>query len=126
MNSTISKHSILLVEDDHDIAHVLCFVLRRAGHQVTHVASGRAAIELLDREAPPDLFILDLVMPEMDGLELLRWLRSDKGLNQPMLVLTGTIERGLDERLKEAGANAVAHKPIDMQAIGQLIDGLLS
>lgn len=120
-----TDYQILLVEDDHDIAHVLCYLLRRDGHQVVHADSARQAMQLLQQGLQPQLFIVDLIMPEIDGSALLRWLRQEGGYRQPVLVLTATLEQELDARLQAAGANAIAHKPLDMAAIRRIIAGLM-
>ncbi|MBE0489996.1 MAG: response regulator transcription factor [Halomonas sp.] len=123
-NSISTKKRILLVDDDADVAHLLGFVLRRAGYDIRHAPSVRKAMQDVVEEVP-DLFILDLWMPELDGKYLLRWLREDQRLGQPILMLTGTVKPGLDDELKAEGANAVAHKPVDIQALSTLLRGLL-
>lgn len=123
-DSTATRKRILLVDDDTDVAHLLGFVLRRAGYDVKHASSARKAMQEVAEEVP-DLFILDLWMPELDGKYLLRWLREDQGLGEPVLMLTGTVKPGLDDELKAAGANAVAHKPVDIQSLSTLVRGLL-
>ncbi len=117
---------ILLVEDDESIAFMLGYLLQRAGMRSRHASNALSAMQLLDDGLQPELFILDLVMPEIDGLQLLQWLRDTRSLTQPVLVLTGSTEPGLDERLLAAGASAVAHKPVDMPAILRLIETLTS
>ncbi|SEK44635.1 response regulator [Halomonas daqiaonensis] len=125
-NSQTTSKRILLVDDDADVAQLLGFVLRRAGFQVTHAPSARRAMEEVTSDRVPDLFILDLWMPELDGEYLLRWLREEQKLEQPILMLTGTVRPGLDDELKAAGANAVAHKPLDIQALDSLVRGFLA
>lgn len=117
---------IFLVDDDIDVAQLLGFVLRRAGFEVTHASNVRKVMEEVTHNEPPDLFILDLWMPELDGEYLLRWLREEKKLEQPILMLTGTVRPGLDEQLKAAGASAVAHKPLDIRGLDSLVRGLLA
>lgn len=123
-SQTTSKR-ILLVDDDADVAQLLGFVLRRAGFEVRHAPSARQAMDEVASEWLPDLFILDLWMPELDGEYLLRWLREEQKLEQPILMLTGTVRPGLEEELKAAGATAVAHKPLDIQALDALVRRLL-
>lgn len=125
-NSQTTTKRILLVDDDADVAQLLGFVLRRAGFQVTHAPSAKQAMDEVTSGRVPDLFILDLWMPELDGEYLLRWLREEQKLEQPILMLTGTVRPGLDDELKAAGANAVAHKPLDIQALDALVRGFLA
>src|SRR6185436_19534246 len=61
--------NLLLVDDDAHIREVMRFALEKAGHQVTEAADGAAALALFQRQ-PFDLVVLDIVMPELDGLEL--------------------------------------------------------
>lgn len=124
-DATTPRKRILLVDDDADVAQLLGFVLRRAGFEVTHTASARQAMAEVTSGKVPDLFILDLWMPELDGEYLLRWLRQDQQLEQPVMMLTGTVRPGLDDELKAAGANVVAHKPLDIQSLDALVRGLL-
>ncbi|MWJ28473.1 response regulator [Halomonas sp. ZH2S] len=123
-SQTTSKR-ILLVDDDADVAQLLGFVLRRAGFEVRHAPSAKQAMEEVASEPLPDLFILDLWMPELDGEYLLRWLRDEQKIAKPIMMLTGTVRPGLEEKLKAAGADAVAHKPLDIQALDSLVRGLL-
>lgn len=122
---TASKR-ILIVDDDVDLAQLFSFVLARAGFDVRHATGTRQAMEEVARGKVPDLFILDLWMPELDGEYLLRWLREDQQLDQPVMMLTGTVRPGLDEELRAAGANLVAHKPVDIQTLDSLVRELLA
>jgi DNA-binding response OmpR family regulator len=67
---------ILVVDDEADILHFLELVLRERGYDVLTAASGRQAVELA-RDARPDLVLLDIMMPQMDGWEVLKLLRVD-------------------------------------------------
>lgn len=103
---------ILLVEDDISLADGLQTALRREGFAVDHVATGKAALHVLQTDAP-DLMILDLGLPDMDGLEVLKRLRSAEG-GPLVLVLTArdTTEDkvyGLDR-----GADDYLAKPFEM------------
>lgn len=124
MNSKTIKQHILLVDDDVDLARLLTFVLRTANFEVSHAATAQAAMSAVAGQLP-DLFIIDLRMPEMDGDHLLHWLRQERCATQPVLMLTGIVKPGLDAMLKAAGADAVAHKPVDSQTIIALVHGLL-
>ncbi|MGM0545004.1 MAG: response regulator [Pseudomonadota bacterium] len=125
-NTQTTTKRILLVDDDADVAQLLGFVLRRAGFEVKHAPSAKKAMEVVINAPPSDLFILDLWMPELDGEYLLRWLREEQKIEQPIMMLTGTVRPGLDEELKAAGADAVAHKPLDIKALDALVRGLLA
>ena len=65
---------ILLVEDDQSLASGLCKALRNEGFVTNHVAEGKAALHVIDVE-PPDIVVLDLGLPDMDGLDVLKSVR---------------------------------------------------
>jgi two-component system, OmpR family, phosphate regulon response regulator PhoB len=79
---------VLVVEDERDIRDLLAFHLERDGYQVTRAATGPEALRQL-RAVPPDLVILDLMLPEMDGLEVCRRLRAEPATAAlPVIMLT--------------------------------------
>lgn len=103
---------ILLVEDDRLLADGLQYALKQEGIIVNHVAKGKEAIHVVC-DFPPDIVILDLGLPDMDGLDVLAQLRKKK-VTIPILVLTarGSVQdkvSGLD-----AGADDYLAKPFDM------------
>ena len=80
---------ILVVDDDAHIREVICFALRRAGFEVTQAADGEAALTRIERDQP-DLVILDILMPEMDGFDVCRAVRGGRSAsaNVPILFLS--------------------------------------
>ena len=102
---------ILVVEDEPDIAALVAYQLAQAGHQVRTAASGREAIRALETD-PPDLVILDLMLPEMGGLDVLRTLRGRKETKDlPVIVLTARREESDRIRGLELGADDYVAKP---------------
>ena len=100
---------VLLVEDDPDIARALCTAIEVDGHEVLVTTTGSAALDRAGR-GDVDLVLLDLGLPDLDGLEVCRRLRS-AGCSMPILVLTGRADEidtvlGLD-----AGADDYVAKP---------------
>src|SRR6516165_6575457 len=115
MNAEAS--SILLVDDDELNSEGLARRLRRHGYEVTVARNGRAAIELLgDRRF--DVTLLDVMMPGMSGLEVLRFLRRiDSLIDLPIIMVTA---RGESEEIVEAlelGANDYVTKPLDLPVV---------
>ncbi len=109
MNGNNSFKSVLLVEDDTDIADIIRIHLSDAGYQVTHLADGKAGCNKA-LSGIFDLLILDLNLPGMDGLEICRIVRN-QGLHVPILMLTARTQEpdkviGLD-----AGADDYMSKP---------------
>ncbi|MES2531566.1 MAG: response regulator [Pseudomonadota bacterium] len=105
---------ILIVEDEHDIASVLQDYLRHAGYDTEHIADGRSALERI-QAAPPDLTLLDVMLPRMDGLAVLRELRVQSA--HPVILLTARIEE-VDRLLGlELGADDYICKPFSPREV---------
>lgn len=100
---------VLLIEDEPHIAEAIRFLLTRDGLRVSHAAEGAAALVLL-RQDPPDMVILDHMLPGMSGLEVLTALRADpQNRALPVMMLTA---RGRDREMAEqAGADRFMTKP---------------
>ena len=102
---------ILVVEDDPDIAHLVVRYLDKAGFRTTHVSSGHDAWQAITSERP-DLLILDLMLPQVDGLEICRRVRADAAAAAlPIIMLTARAEES--ERIVglELGADDYLAKP---------------
>jgi len=104
----------LLVIDDNELSReLLRRHLKRQGHTVLEAASGTAALEIL-RQHAVDLMFLDLVMPEMNGLELLKRIKSDERLRAvPVIIVSGIAESDGVIRCIEAGAEDYLSKPFN-------------
>jgi two-component system, OmpR family, alkaline phosphatase synthesis response regulator PhoP len=102
---------ILIVEDDPDIAHLVARYLDKAGFQTERAATGRDALHAIAAK-PPDLLVLDLMLPQVDGLEICRMLRADAATaGLPIIMLTARAEES--ERIVglELGADDYLAKP---------------
>ena len=101
---------VLVVDDGVDVREALCESLRRAGHEVGCVEDGREALRtILDRT--PDIVVLDLFMPGMDGGGLLEVLRSYLRLQHlPVVVLTGLPDSPMVDRARHLHVNAILVK----------------
>ncbi len=115
-NNSLKSH-ILVVEDEEDIVRLITFHLEKEGYRVTGTGNGREALELAHAN-PPDLVVLDIMLPEMDGLEVCRRLRSSKETaNVPILVLSAKKEE-LDKVLGlELGADDYMVKPFSVREL---------
>jgi DNA-binding response OmpR family regulator len=104
--------SILLVEDDHYLAAGLLEALRKEGLAINHVATGKDALHVIATE-PPDIVILDIGLPDIDGLSVLRELRKHEA-ELPVLLLTA--RDSLDDKVAglDSGADDYLAKPFDM------------
>ena len=116
----------LLVVDDNKVNRLLLArSLELQGHSVALAENGRVALEMLRRE-PFDLLLLDIEMPEMDGLQVLEQLKADRQLRDLPVIVTSVIE-GLDNvvRCIELGAEDYLHKPVNPVLLKARIDASL-
>ncbi len=100
--------SILVVEDSWLTRRVICKILRAEGYETWEASSGPEALELLKTQTP-DCMLLDLLMPDMEGREVLQALR-ERGIKVPVIVITADIQSTTREECMELGALAVIHK----------------
>jgi two-component system phosphate regulon response regulator PhoB len=102
---------VLIVDDDPDILRLVSYNLSQAGFQVTTAATGRTALEYTQKH-PPDLIILDVMLPDVDGLEVCRTLRQrDHSRRIPIIMLTARSEE-IDRVIGfELGADDYVMKP---------------
>jgi CheY-like chemotaxis protein len=114
---------VLVVEDERHIARFLEFVLRKAGYDVAVANDGEEALEIVER-FQPDAMLLDLVMPKLSGLEVLRTLRADKKYAELIIaVLTARSFGEMSAEILTAGANLHCEKPIAPSTLlRQLLD----
>lgn len=118
----MNQTSILVVEDEPSIAEVVSLYLRRAGYQVQVLADGSAALASMERQMP-DLLILDIMLPGLDGLELTRWLRDRSDV--PIIMLTA--RRAETDRIAglEMGADDYVVKPFSPQELVSRVRAVL-
>jgi PAS domain S-box-containing protein len=107
---------ILVVDDEPEAVQLLEFVLRSHGYRVSKAASGEEALATLQAasqtEAPVQLMLLDLMLPEMDGLQVLQRMRAQPRLARlPVIIVTGAYSPGQEIAGLEAGADDVIAKP---------------
>jgi CheY-like chemotaxis protein len=117
--------SILLAEDNDDVAMLICNMLRDNGYSVTRAVDGQEALEML-REELPDMLITDIAMPRMDGLELMRSVRADDTMCcLPIVVVSARVED--HERLDgiSAGAEVYLAKPFINEELLLVVEKLL-
>ena len=118
----MSGQKILVVEDETSIREVINLYLKRAGYEVTLAKDGIQAIESLSKDMP-DLIVLDLMLPHVDGLEITRWLR-ERG-DVPIIMLTARREES--DRIKglEMGADDYVVKPFSPQELVSRVRAVL-
>ncbi len=118
----MSNTSILIVEDEPSIAEVIGLYLKRAGYQVQVIADGRSALDVLTRQLP-DLVILDLMLPGVDGFTITRWLRDRSDV--PIIMLTSRREESDRIAGLEMGADDYVVKPFSPQEVVSRVRAVL-
>jgi CheY-like chemotaxis protein len=112
---------VAVIEDNRDNLELVTILLRALGHEPITATTGAEGIELVRREQP-DIVLLDLTMPEMDGFETLRELRGDAGTRRiPVVALTAHAMVGDREAIMAQGFDGYVPKPI---AVDQLVEQL--
>ena len=118
---------ILIVEDEPKNLKLFRDLLQRFGFETVEATDGEQGVELA-REKKPDLILMDIMMPKMDGLEATRLLKADATTKRiPIIALTSYAMKGDRERTIEAGCDGYIAKPVDIQellkAVGQFLPG---
>ena len=117
--------TIVIVEDDESIREMLRYYFRSVGYHVESYESGEAYFEA-EREQVPSLFILDIMLPGMDGLEILRRIRSDPALKDvPTLMLTARTSEMDKVKGLESGADDYVVKPFGIMELQARVKALL-
>lgn len=118
----MSEKRILVVEDEPSLAEVVSLYLKRAGFQVQIASDGRQAMDILERQIP-DFVILDLMLPEVDGLSLTRWLRDHSDV--PIIMVTARREEIDRIAGLEMGADDYVVKPFSPQELVSRVRAVL-
>lgn len=121
-------YKILAIEDNQDIRELITFILKRDGFQISTAADGISGLSLI-KETKPDLVLLDVMMPEFSGFEVLDAIRKDRNSKireVPILMITSkpTIE-DVDQALK-LGANDYLVKPFRPEKLVEKVRELLT
>lgn len=126
MPSPDASPCVLLVDDEADILEILRYNFEQHGYDVHTARNGAAALARAEA-IRPDLLVVDVMMPEMDGIELCRRIRHDPALSStPILILTARTDEETAEDGLVAGADAVLHKPVTLPDILSAARSLLT
>jgi DNA-binding response OmpR family regulator len=116
---------VLAADDEEDILGLIVFRLERSGYTVLQAHDGAEALELA-RSSYPDLAVLDVMMPKIDGIELTRRLREDEGTREmPIILLTARTQEGDIQRGFDAGADDYIRKPFSPQELRSRVEAIL-
>lgn len=111
----------LVVDDNEDIRDVFCRLVERAGHLAATAGDGQEAVDVLQRESF-DVMLLDLTMPRMNGVDVVRWLRAHPDVAPSLRVVVISAWAGEHRAvLQELGIDTVMQKPLRIQQLTDLI-----
>lgn len=123
MSEKDNRRCVLVVDDDEDFQELLSLYLKMQGYEVFRALNGVDAIGILERENLHAI-ITEWMLPMLDGLRFLDWLRREAKRSIPVLVLTAT-EKTPEESMIEAGADAALYKPVNgaeiLKKLGELL-----
>jgi DNA-binding response OmpR family regulator len=117
------KKKILIIEDDLAIQNLLSMMLNAYGYETSLAEHGLKAIELLQKEKF-DIIVCDMMMPFMDGLRFIKWLRNEVKMELPVIVLTSVNDPKIREDILDAGATDIIYKPVAVQELFKRLEGL--
>ena len=118
---------VLVVEDDDVVATLLQHIFKRQGYAITHVGDGREALKLIETNDPPDVVVLDYMLPFITGLDLLKEMRkNDKWKDVPVIFLTARAGQQDIATVLDAGANDYMTKPFGVEELGARVRRLVT
>jgi DNA-binding response OmpR family regulator len=116
---------VLTADDDEDILGLVAFRLEHSGYRVIQARNGEEALELALKERP-DLAVIDVMMPKLDGFELTRRLRAEESTSRmPIILLTAKSQDADVQRGFEAGADDYVRKPFSPEELRARVQAIL-
>ena len=113
---------VLIVDDNQAMVEALSIVVSARGHDAQTALSGQEALDIVAVD-PPDVILLDLKMPGLDGFETLNRLRTmEQGKELPVLIITAQEEDDLEGKVAEAGGSGLLRKPVDVNRLADQIE----
>jgi CheY-like chemotaxis protein len=123
---TSPEKTVLIIEDEADAAELFAEMMRVSGFRVLKTSSSTPALSLIATEKP-DLVILDIMMPEISGLDILREMRQDPGLAKIPVVVVSAKSMPADIKIgMEAGASTYLTKPVGFLELKEAVERALS
>ncbi len=114
---------VLVIDDEANVRMVTDLLLTRMGHQALLADNGRMGLQLFRREHP-DVIVLDVKMPEMDGIEVLKQIRR-VDLKQPVIVLTGDNSPETEREVRALGVNEFIVKGSSLASLGETLKRMI-
>ena len=120
---TPARRRILVVDDDESIRQFIAMALGDRGYEIFTAEHGRAALERI-ATTPPDLILLDMRMPVMDGWAFAQAYRKAPGPHAPVVVLTAA--RDAEQYANQIAADAFLPKPFDLRSLHEVVAGFMA
>ncbi|HSG44715.1 MAG TPA: response regulator [Anaerolineales bacterium] len=121
----MTQKTVLIIEDEEDAAELFSEMMRVSGFHVLTTSKSEPAISMMN-EDKPDLVLLDIMMPEISGLDILRQMRRDPNLSEiPVIVLTAKSMPADIKKGMEAGASTYLTKPVGFQELKDAVERTL-
>ena len=125
MNQEKPRARVLVVDDEPDLVRILQFGLKAAGYEVESATDGQEGLKKA-REMKPDIILLDLMLPKLDGYKVCRLLKFDERFKQiPIIILSARTQEGDQTLALEMGANRFITKPYNFSEILAHVEELL-
>ena len=122
---TSEQRNILVIDDDITALDIVSFLFEDRGYQVHRCADGFAAIDYV-KEKTPDLIIVDLMMPQINGSETVREIRAAGNTEVPIIAFTAVDDLNFHEEAISAGCNTVLTKPLRPKKLIEHIENYLN
>jgi CheY-like chemotaxis protein len=118
---------VLVADDDPEICTLIKTILARGPYDVTLCEDAESALVHIQRDDPYDILISDFMMPGISGIELITQVRQHRPTSHmPIVMISGHNNYAMDERAKEAGANAFLNKPFTLAQLRSTVHQLLT
>jgi CheY-like chemotaxis protein len=116
---------ILFVDDNLDLVYVVTKIFKRAGHEVVHASDGEEGLRMIEEDRP-DLVLLDVMMPRIDGWEVCKRIKGDEETRDiPVVMVTVKIDLDDKEKSRELGADAHIDKPFSYKDLLETVESFL-
>ncbi len=120
-----NRKTVLVIDDQEDERAIQRAMLGHLGYSVREAPDGERGLQAAT-EDPPDLILLDIAMPRLDGFAVCRELRADERTSSvPVLLFTASVVGNLQERAEEVGADGVLTKPVDPHQVAEEVRRLI-
>lgn len=114
---------VLIVEDSGFQRTIIKRIVTRFGHETIEAKTGREALRQIEDEQP-DIILLDMLMPDIDGFQVLKVLKS-KHLQTPVIVITADVQETTRQRCEESGVRDILYKPVDEDKLSSALRTVL-